>query len=115
MQYGRVRPKAQGNSPTVQPSCPKTSASPLLSQCAVRSERIAADADVAATLFDILEVQKLIEGEARITLVSAFAGPMARWLAANPSAGGLVLLELTFPPSPLVVEPMPSDCADPES
>lgn len=46
-------------------------------------QRIAQDPEVASALFDILEVQRIIEGEARIILLPAEVGPLAQWLAAN--------------------------------
>jgi regulator of protease activity HflC (stomatin/prohibitin superfamily) len=51
-------------------------------------QRISQDPEVASALFDILETQRIIEGEARITLVPASTEPLVPWLAGNRRTGG---------------------------
>jgi len=46
-------------------------------------EEIARDPEVAAALFQILETQKLLDGNARITLVPENSGELPQYLAAN--------------------------------
>jgi regulator of protease activity HflC (stomatin/prohibitin superfamily) len=46
-------------------------------------QRIGQDPEVASALFGILEVQRIIEGEARIILLPADVGPLAQWLAGS--------------------------------
>ena len=50
-------------------------------------QRISADADVSAGMFEILEAQKIIEGEARITLLPKGNGLLAELLASAPARG----------------------------
>jgi hypothetical protein len=50
-------------------------------------QRITRDPQAASTLFDILETQKIIDGEARITMVPAGDAPFAQWLIANRRSG----------------------------
>src|SRR5439155_5031560 len=46
-------------------------------------QKISQDSEVAAALFEILEAQKIIEGEARITLLPQNGDMLAQWLAAT--------------------------------
>ena len=48
-------------------------------------QRISADPDVSSAMFDILEAQKIIEGEARITLLPKGNGLLAELLAIAPA------------------------------
>ncbi|MBC8002834.1 MAG: SPFH/Band 7/PHB domain protein, partial [Opitutaceae bacterium] len=48
-------------------------------------QQISQDEDIAAKLFEILEIQKIIEGEARITLVPQKSELLNQLLAAGPS------------------------------
>ena len=48
-------------------------------------QQISVDEDIAAKLFDILEIQKIIEGEARITLVPPKSELLNQLLAAGPA------------------------------
>ena len=50
-------------------------------------QQISADADVSAGMFEILEAQKIIEGEARITLLPKGNGLLAELLASAPARG----------------------------
>jgi regulator of protease activity HflC (stomatin/prohibitin superfamily) len=45
-------------------------------------QRITNDPEIATAMFSILEAQKILEGEARITLLPAGAALLAQWLAA---------------------------------
>jgi hypothetical protein len=47
-------------------------------------QRITEDPEVASALFEILEAQRIIEGEARITLLPAGNGFLGELLAATP-------------------------------
>ena len=49
--------------------------------------RISADPDVSSAMFEILEAQKIIEGEARITLLPKGNGMLAELLAVAPGRG----------------------------
>ena len=49
--------------------------------------RFSADPDVSSTMFEILEAQKIIEGEARITLLPKGNGMLAELLATAPARG----------------------------
>ena len=49
-------------------------------------QKITQDPDVNAALFDILEIQKLLEGQAKVTLLPEKSGLLAPWLAANAPA-----------------------------
>src|SRR5437016_67060 len=49
--------------------------------------RISADADVSSAMFEILEAQKIIEGEARITLLPKGNGVLGELLASAPARG----------------------------
>jgi hypothetical protein len=59
--------------------------------------QIAADPEVVNALFDILENQKLTEGNAAITLMPSGSAPLAKLFAATPPADGA-------PTRPLIVE-----------
>lgn len=48
-------------------------------------QRISSDPDVSSAMFEILEAQKIIEGEARITLLPKGNGLMAELLASGPA------------------------------
>src|SRR5213083_64144 len=50
-------------------------------------QRISADPDVSSAMFEILEAQKIIEGEARITLLPKGNGMLAELLATAPARG----------------------------
>ena len=50
-------------------------------------QRISADPDVSSAMFEILEAQKIIEGEARITLLPKGNGLLAELLATVPERG----------------------------
>ena len=50
-------------------------------------QRVSADADVSAAMFQILETQKIIEGEARITLLPKGNGVLGELLASVPARG----------------------------
>jgi regulator of protease activity HflC (stomatin/prohibitin superfamily) len=50
-------------------------------------QRVSADADVSTAMFQILETQKIIEGEARITLLPTGNGLLAELLASVPARG----------------------------
>jgi hypothetical protein len=50
-------------------------------------QRISSDPDVSSAMFEILEAQKIIEGEARITLLPKGNGLMAELLASAPARG----------------------------
>ena len=50
-------------------------------------QRISADPEVSSAMFEILEAQKIIEGEARITLLPKGNGVLAELLAAGPERG----------------------------
>ncbi|MEA3212508.1 MAG: hypothetical protein QOE70_5565 [Chthoniobacter sp.] len=45
---------------------------------------IANDAEILSTMFDVLEAQKIVEGEARITIVPARSELLSQFLAAQP-------------------------------
>src|SRR5437667_192045 len=47
-------------------------------------QRISADPDVSSAMFEILEAQKIIEGEARITILPKGNGLLAELLAVAP-------------------------------
>ena len=49
--------------------------------------RISADPDVSSAMFEILEAQKIIEGEARITLLPKGNGVLGELLASAPARG----------------------------
>lgn len=55
-------------------------------------QQISADPEVFSAMFDILETQKIIEGEARITLIPPTSDLLAQFIAAQPvearAAGG---------------------------
>ena len=46
-------------------------------------QKIAADGDVLNAMFEILELQKMLEGNAQLTLVPAGSGVLAELLAAD--------------------------------
>ncbi len=50
-------------------------------------QRMSSDPDVSSAMFEILEAQKIIEGEARITLLPKGNGLMAGLLASAPARG----------------------------
>ena len=50
-------------------------------------QRISSDPEVSSAMFEILEAQKIIEGEARITLLPKGNGLLAEVLAAAPAGG----------------------------
>jgi regulator of protease activity HflC (stomatin/prohibitin superfamily) len=50
-------------------------------------QRISADPDVASAMFEILEAQRIIEGEAKITLLPKGNGLLAELLASAPARG----------------------------
>ena len=50
-------------------------------------QRISADPDVSSAMFEILEAQKIIEGEARITMLPQQNGLLAELLAVAPGRG----------------------------
>jgi regulator of protease activity HflC (stomatin/prohibitin superfamily) len=50
-------------------------------------QRISADPDVSSAMFEILEAQKIIEGEARITILPKGNGLLAELLATVPARG----------------------------
>jgi len=50
-------------------------------------QRISADPDVSSAMFEILEAQKIIEGEARITLLPKGNSFLAELLAVTPGRG----------------------------
>ena len=50
-------------------------------------QRMSSDSDVSSAMFEILEAQKIIEGEARITLLPKGNGLMAGLLASAPARG----------------------------
>lgn len=52
-------------------------------------EEISRDPEVAAALFQILETQKLLDGNARITLVPEDSGELPQYLAANMRRDGM--------------------------
>jgi regulator of protease activity HflC (stomatin/prohibitin superfamily) len=49
-------------------------------------QKITQDPDVDAALFDILEIQKLLEGQAKVILLPEKSGLLAPWLAATAPA-----------------------------
>ena len=54
---------------------------------------IARDPEVAGALFEILEIQKTIEGEAKLVLLPAGFVPLAQWLAAARSVSAATPLQ----------------------
>jgi regulator of protease activity HflC (stomatin/prohibitin superfamily) len=50
--------------------------------------RIAQDPEVASTLFEILETQRILDGEARISMVPPGTGSLVPWLAGNRKSSG---------------------------
>lgn len=60
-------------------------------------ETISRDADVARSLFEVLETQRVLAGPARVTLVPEKSDMLAAWLAAQPGS----------PPSPSPASPPP--------
>jgi len=52
-------------------------------------QQISADPDVSSAMFEILEAQKIIEGEARITLLPEGNGLLAELLASAPAPGAV--------------------------
>ena len=67
-------------------------------------QEIAADPEVAAAMFEILETQRLAEGQARITLVPEGAEMLPQLLAANPRRD-VVPLAPAAGPVPVAVRP----------
>jgi regulator of protease activity HflC (stomatin/prohibitin superfamily) len=67
-------------------------------------QEIAADPEVAAAMFEILETQRLTEGEARITLAPEGGGMLTQLLAANPRSHATPLAPAPQP-APVLVRP----------
>ena len=62
-------------------------------------QRISRDPEIATAMFDILEAQRILEGEARITLLPAGAGLLAQALAAVDSGQRVPLTRVPPPAS----------------
>ena len=58
--------------------------------------QVAVDPDVEAAMFEILEIQKIVESKARITLIPEHGGILPELLASSSRA-----TELSAPPTPL--------------